>query len=219
MNEDPLGFAAGINFYAYVQNNPINRNDPTGLEWLAVYVKDGTTGSGKSSGNSGHVAVGLYPDSWDRTKHDATRIFGNYPNDNTPKPVSENGNIDFFMHSTSHSFYISPEQYSQINQMLQAEHSWWLWGENCVDVATQALDIGNIHHPDFTNWAGVSLPANMYNWVDAHREAEQSLIKFQNQWDSMMNNLQSNIGGSAGGGFVLYPNKPNTNMMRQVYSK
>ncbi len=30
----------------------------------------------------------------------------------------------------------------------------------------------------------------------------------------------SNFGGSsAGGGFVLYPNKPNTNMMQQVYSK
>jgi len=27
------------------------------------------------------------------------------------------------------------------------------------------------------------------------------------------------IGNSASGGFVLYPNKPNTNMMHQVYSK
>jgi len=29
--EDPLGFHAGINFYAYVNNNPLNANDPTGL--------------------------------------------------------------------------------------------------------------------------------------------------------------------------------------------
>jgi RHS repeat-associated protein len=30
-SEDPKGFAAGINFYVYVQNNPINANDPYGL--------------------------------------------------------------------------------------------------------------------------------------------------------------------------------------------
>jgi len=29
--EDPLRFRAGINFYAYVNNNPLNANDPTGL--------------------------------------------------------------------------------------------------------------------------------------------------------------------------------------------
>ncbi len=31
ISEDPLGFEAGINFYAYVDNNPINANDPTGM--------------------------------------------------------------------------------------------------------------------------------------------------------------------------------------------
>ncbi|MCF6325589.1 MAG: DUF6531 domain-containing protein [Gammaproteobacteria bacterium] len=30
MSEDPLGFEAGINFYAYVGNNPLNFNDPSG---------------------------------------------------------------------------------------------------------------------------------------------------------------------------------------------
>jgi len=32
ISEDPLGYAAGVNFYAYVNNNPINANDPMGLE-------------------------------------------------------------------------------------------------------------------------------------------------------------------------------------------
>ncbi|MDP1614713.1 MAG: RHS repeat-associated core domain-containing protein, partial [Methylococcales bacterium] len=31
ISEDPLGFGAGINFYAYVGNNPVNANDPSGM--------------------------------------------------------------------------------------------------------------------------------------------------------------------------------------------
>jgi len=31
ISEDPIGFAGGINFYAYVQNDPINKTDPEGI--------------------------------------------------------------------------------------------------------------------------------------------------------------------------------------------
>lgn len=31
ISEDPLRFQAGINFYAYVDNNPVNANDPSGM--------------------------------------------------------------------------------------------------------------------------------------------------------------------------------------------
>ena len=36
LTEDPLGFEAGINHYVYVNNNPINANDPEGLKAIAI---------------------------------------------------------------------------------------------------------------------------------------------------------------------------------------
>jgi RHS repeat-associated protein len=44
MSEDPIRFLGGVNFYAYVENNPINRTDPFGLQgccggWAACYSR------------------------------------------------------------------------------------------------------------------------------------------------------------------------------------
>lgn len=41
ISEDPLGFGAGVNFYAYVDNNPVNANDPSGLDPLSAIAKLG----------------------------------------------------------------------------------------------------------------------------------------------------------------------------------
>jgi len=78
VSEDPLGFQAGINFYAYVGNDPVNGNDPTGLlvalqalsrDGLvarnATLVGSGTTLGGVGAltalGTGGAAAVGAYP--------------------------------------------------------------------------------------------------------------------------------------------------------------
>lgn len=47
ISEDPIEFLGGINFYAYVGNNPVGRTDPLGLDWLGN-LADFSAGAGSA---------------------------------------------------------------------------------------------------------------------------------------------------------------------------
>jgi RHS repeat-associated protein len=46
LNQDPIGFFGGGNFYAYVSNDPVGFGDPTGLQSLCCIASHALTGAG-----------------------------------------------------------------------------------------------------------------------------------------------------------------------------
>jgi RHS repeat-associated protein len=102
VNEDPIGFKGGINQFAYVGNNPVNRFDPLGLTWLDYDSSTGTltvhpggmideygpglsypAGNNAQRGSRGPLAPGTYPYSY-YVPHDS---------ESTNGPFGPNGNL------------------------------------------------------------------------------------------------------------------------------
>ncbi len=46
LTRDPIGYEGGVNVYAYTRNNPVNRNDPSGLDYFLGWSSDDWKGAG-----------------------------------------------------------------------------------------------------------------------------------------------------------------------------
>jgi RHS repeat-associated protein len=57
LSEDPINFEAGINFYDYVENNPVNWLDSLGLEALSYPTIAGLVGKNNRSGQSNELII------------------------------------------------------------------------------------------------------------------------------------------------------------------
>jgi hypothetical protein len=202
LNEDPLGFEAGVNFYTYVQNNPINFNDPMGLKTGVIITTDyiGFVPIGSHAAvyieNNGDPAIydpaGSYGNrasigSGDLITGDAANLteYSKYHMENGSK-VS----VIFFNTSATQesSIYSRAEEMGGGVPGLCA-----LYVSNVIKGIGPFESLGTRSLPDTLNWALTDLQNN--------------------------ESIGHSGTGAASGGFVLYPNKPNTNMMQGVYSK
>jgi hypothetical protein len=258
ITEDPKGFAAGINFYAYVGNNPINHNDPTGMYTGvddAIFAGGGgligVVGQGVSNWTTGKPIIPRDNSSW----RDYTSAF-------VGGAVGGEALLYSPWMGPSGPFVAGGASGLATNATKQA----WNWATTSnfsVDWASAAYDttigtltgfIGGVKIP------GLSAGRNSFNAI-----FNQMTTKFENGTISNLStetalkmfagkntesatlplaagtSLASEVydwgkgllgtetpaatstffGGdsAAAGGYLIYPNKPNTNMMQSVYSK
>jgi uncharacterized protein RhaS with RHS repeats len=233
ISEDPLGFEAGVNFYAYVNNNPVNANDPSGNVANVFAALGGAIIGGISGGATAYVksngdlnatlkgtAFGAGFGAWTGATFGSNLVgsgalsgiissaggnaFGQF--------FGSQGNVNLTEVGVNGVFgsVLGAIQSTLINDAILSGI-----GQNAIN-ATAALGIvGQFKVAGQAASEGLSSAFPAYN-IDLSSQYNQ----FQQFTSSITNTISSYLNTSAAnGGFVLYPNKSNTNMMQSVYKK
>lgn len=216
LSEDPLGFEAGVNFYVYVENNPLRFSDPRGLD---TFKQNRQLGGAEPVEHvlSHTFTFTTSPDgslqdtySWGNTY--TTSGIGNW-HKNAPEDV---------------------QAATQALQQLQVYESasWWekiflpdnfgtkVGGPELDPFIEEAFQdrLNNPSHPSAHGW---SLFCNCKHEANNLINDGQLLLQQNNSNNStsLFNIFDPFSFGNANGGFVLYPNKLNMNSVQNVYSK
>ena len=249
VSEDPLGFEAGdVNFYAYVGNNPVNANDPSGLTDIILTIgkqaldirNTGTPGTnylvrGSANGTLYPMGAGPFGQDpskftslidpkqtaslvdWGRTYIQNSRLSG-ATGDASFREISKQSGEgkpwDTKQYLPGNSLYVINGK-AELNDYVG--NAIWATGVNSLGLNETTARIGAQYQSLWANGFlddprdqeaigfGFSLPLPSFRGAGA-----------SGSWGS---GGVSDSWGAAGGGFLLYPHKANTNMMRSVYSK
>jgi len=240
ITEDPIGFQAGINFYAYVNNNPVNFNDPSGkvadvlldVAFIAAdigfIIKDGPNATNLTA--LGLDALGAAIPFLTgvgqafKAGNSADNLVRAIPTQNFPTTtLGRPGDPDVFVTTASALDGLHP---SQIAETLTIPNS---GSFNIVQFPTSS--VSSIKVPQASNKPGF-IPGGFTQGGAPEFLVPNGLFPTGSSVSTVSNratglgfglNLidQSNqfVNSGAAGGFVLYPSKPNTNTLQSVYSK
>ncbi|HED19529.1 MAG TPA: hypothetical protein ENI74_08520 [Gammaproteobacteria bacterium] len=246
VSEDPLGFAAGdVNFYAYVNNNPVNFNDPSGncpscigagtSVLLGGAIRFFTPGAkvfdpGAIALDAALGAVGAGFANKFNTARQLARV------NSAPVPGKVLGEIGENLAGISslgktritiNGRFRFPDQRVGFN-ITEVKNTTALSSRDIAQIRDFAdfADLGNGAVRVLTR-GGATNTSRAQGLID---DGLVSIGKIPGINSSGVANLSTGTSSlfgfgagtasnAAGGGFVLYPSKPNTNMMQSVYAK
>ena len=237
ISEDPLGFQAGINFYSYVKNDPVDGNDPSG-EDTQYSASFGGTAAMVLLGVGGNVSAGIsIPD--DPTNWRGYQVFGSVQ----ANLMGGGGGFLGYGFSVGRAVSDGP-----LKPGISLDGGWYAE----VDAGVGPVAVGaSLQGP---GEALGSLPAagsftplpkvgqGVGFWVapvGSYGSATAASYTLGHVVDSVTglfgggsispapvpagatptSSLDISFGAGAAGGFLLYPNKPNNNQILSVYSK
>jgi RHS repeat-associated protein len=242
ISEDPMGYAAGINFYAYVSNNPVNGNDPSGNE--PVIVRSGNNFDITFRNVQVVVQPPLKPSLADSAMSNVSNIWsGSFPPYQSTARVNYQVVSQFSTNTDPSRIEVtiaagSPTVGSWARQSYAGKPAEASLNATSMRANTPAHEFGHLlglNHP----WGATDEPPanwvytrNIMDYVPRSSGVDNRAVSALNFNDLVRNSgtgvpintapmrdESSSSFDGASGGFLLYPNKSNSNMTRAVYAK